>query len=51
MHDWDGKDDLDVFVNYEEDRYSRRYFAACGSPSLGDDATNEVGSEGVPMAK
>ena len=26
LHDWDGDGDLDVFVNYEEGRYSRLYF-------------------------
>ena len=26
LHDWDGDGDLDVFVNYEEGKYSRLYF-------------------------
>jgi hypothetical protein len=26
VHDWDGDGDLDVFVNYEEGKYSRLYF-------------------------
>ena len=26
IHDWDGDGDLDLFVNYEEGRYSRLFF-------------------------
>ena len=39
IHDWDGDGDLDLFVNYEEGKYSRLYF------NPGDDTVRDIWSE------
>jgi hypothetical protein len=43
FHDWDGDGDVDVFVNYEEGRYSRLYF------NPGPSAVRAVWEEAVTL--
>ena len=48
FHDWDGDGDIDIFVNYEEGKYSRLY---CGSNNRSTESTRQRTGPGMNSAR